>query len=263
MSETKADHIAFVIEEAILSGELSPGTDLRQEQLSERFGVSRTPVREALRQLAAIGLVSPGTNRRARVRGLSRDDLRHAVAIHAELEGFAAELAARRITRAELDALDATNARFAVLTKTILRPDAAAEFDAVVTEWLRANEEFHDIILSGAAMPLLKRTAKSIRHVFYEQPGWAREMRIEDGWEDCVAQHRTIVAALGAGSASRARAHVAEHVVRGGELLELVLDRILAREDGNVFAASATPTATRYGSSATSAAVAIADGKTS
>src|SRR5207245_3593241 len=58
LDSTKADDIALVIEEAIVSGELAPGTVLRQEQLSEQFKVSRTPIREALRRLAALGLVS-------------------------------------------------------------------------------------------------------------------------------------------------------------------------------------------------------------
>ena len=66
LESTKADDIAVLIEEAIVSGELAPGTVLRQEQVSERFGVSRTPVREALRKLAALGLVSFEPNRGVR-----------------------------------------------------------------------------------------------------------------------------------------------------------------------------------------------------
>ena len=96
LESTKADDIAVLIEEAIVSGELEPGSVLRQEQLSERFGVSRTPVREALRRLAALGLVSFEPNRGVRVRTLSHDDLREAFLVRAELEGLVTELAARQ-----------------------------------------------------------------------------------------------------------------------------------------------------------------------
>src|SRR2546423_827431 len=88
LESTKADDIAVLIEEAIVSGELAPGSVLRQEQLSERFGVSRTPVREALRKLAALGLVSFEPNKGVRVRTLSHDDLREAFLVRAELEAL-------------------------------------------------------------------------------------------------------------------------------------------------------------------------------
>src|SRR5947207_14338227 len=98
LESTKADDIAVVIEEAIVSGELAPGSVLRQEQLSERFGVSRTPVREALRRLAALGLVSFEPNRGVRVRTLTHHDLREPFMVRAQLEALVTELAAHRMT---------------------------------------------------------------------------------------------------------------------------------------------------------------------
>src|SRR3954466_184150 len=98
LDTTKADDIALVIEEAIVSGELAPGTVLRQEQLSEQFNVSRTPIREALRRLAALGLVSFVPNRGVRVRTISRDELHEAFLVRAELEGLATEVAATKFT---------------------------------------------------------------------------------------------------------------------------------------------------------------------
>ena len=96
---TKADDLALALEEAIVSGEIAPGTVLRQEQLSEQYSVSRTPVREALRRLAALGLVSFVPNRGVRVRTLSREELREAFLVRAELESLATELATPRIDR--------------------------------------------------------------------------------------------------------------------------------------------------------------------
>src|SRR5207237_2145601 len=96
---TKADEIALALEDAIISGELAPGTVLRQEQLSARFDVSRTPVREALRRLASTGLVSFVPNRGVRVRQISTDELRQAFLVRAELEALVTGLATPRITK--------------------------------------------------------------------------------------------------------------------------------------------------------------------
>ena len=90
---TKADEIGAALERAILFGELPPGTMLRQEQLAEQYGVSRTPLREALRRLDALGLVVFRPNRGVLVRSPSRDELRQSIVARAALEGAAAELA--------------------------------------------------------------------------------------------------------------------------------------------------------------------------
>src|SRR6188508_3842037 len=103
---TKADDLALALEEAIVSGEIAPGTVLRQEQLSERYQVSRTPVREALRRLAALGLVSFVPNRGVRVRTITLDELHEAFLVRAELESLATEIAASKFTGEDLQELE-------------------------------------------------------------------------------------------------------------------------------------------------------------
>src|SRR6188768_1788040 len=103
LERTKADEIALVLEEEIVSGELEPGQVLRQEEVSERFDVSRTPVREALRRLAALGLVSFVPNR----------------GVRAELESLATEIATPKFTDAELDELDAAEEAFSAATQAL------------------------------------------------------------------------------------------------------------------------------------------------
>jgi DNA-binding GntR family transcriptional regulator len=225
---SKVDEIAYVLEQAIVSGELAPGTLLRQEQLSEQFDVSRTPIREALRRLAALGLVSIVPNRGARVRTLSREDLREAFLVRAELESLATELAAGRITDEQLDELDRAERRFA-RASSVLRDHGRPEPEraGLTTDWLIANYAFHDVIYEAAGAPLVARIAKSARRTFLGQSIWVPGGPEIDGlYEKNVQQHRAIVAALRARSASGARALAREHVLDSGRLLEVLLDHV-------------------------------------
>src|SRR5688500_3704995 len=113
---TKADEIALALEDDIVSGRVEPGEVLRQEQLSDRLGVGRTPTREALRLLAAQALAPFTPNRGVRVRALSRDELREAFLVRSALEGLATELAVPRMTPERLAELDAAEQRFSELT---------------------------------------------------------------------------------------------------------------------------------------------------
>ena len=94
----------------IIEGELAPGARLNERELSERLGVSRTPLREAFRMLAADGLLVQLPNRGAQVVSLSREDVRHAFEVMASLEGLAGELAAARVTDGDLGELRALQA---------------------------------------------------------------------------------------------------------------------------------------------------------
>lgn len=224
LTSTKADDLALALEQAIVSGDIAPGTVLRQEQLSERFAVSRTPVREALRRLAALGLVSFEPNRGVRVRTLTREEFREAFLVRAELESLATEIAAGKITPADLDELEAAEDRFARLTDE-LRRRAAADGDRsrVVTDWVRANHAFHDVIYRVAGMPLIERLAKGAR--FSGSAVWAPAdaSELDELYRANERQHRAIIGALAAGSAAGARALAREHVLASGNLLERIL----------------------------------------
>ena len=224
---TKADDIAIVLEDEIVSGAIPPGSVLRQEQLSERFEVSRTPIREALRKLAALGLVSFEPNRGVRVRMLSRGELREAFLVRAELEGLAAELAAPRRTDDDLEALDAAEQRFSELTA---RLRAAArqgiEDRKLAVEWMAANHAFHDVIYEASGHPYIARVAKSARRTLAGQVSWIARGELDDLYVRNDAQHRALREALAAHSASGARALAHEHVLSSGELLEAILDYV-------------------------------------
>jgi DNA-binding GntR family transcriptional regulator len=227
---TKADELALALEEAIVSGEIAPGTILRQEQLSERYEVSRTPVREALRRLAALGLVSFVPNRGVRVRTLSRDELREAFLVRAELESLATALATPRMRREDVERLGLAEQRFSELTKELRERSRAGRQDGkLVGDWVRANHDFHDVIYECADAPLVTRLAKGARRSFFGQGVWAAGSDIDHLYEKNDLQHTAIREAIAAGSVEGARALAREHVLSSGNLLEVILDQVAAR----------------------------------
>jgi DNA-binding GntR family transcriptional regulator len=228
-SSTKAEELAVVLEEAIVSGELAPGSVLRQEELSARYRVSRTPVREALRRLAALGLVSFAPNKSVRVRTLSRDELREAFLVRAELESLATELAVPNMTADDFAALGAAHRRFAELTEALLDREEA-ERVRPTGEWVAANQAFHDVIYAAARAPLVERIAKGARRTFLGKAVWRTGgHEIDDLYRKNVLQHEAIRDALVAGSATGARALAREHVLSSGTLLEVILDGMARR----------------------------------
>jgi DNA-binding GntR family transcriptional regulator len=228
LESTKADDIAVLIEEAIVSGELAPGSVLRQETLSERFGVSRTPVREALRKLAALGLVSFEPNKGVRVRTLSREDLREAFLVRAELEALVTEIAARKMTTADLAELEEAEKRFARLTKEVRAHEpGGGTRRSLMSDWMSANHAFHDVLYRVADTPYIDSVAKSARRTFSGSTVWAPlDDELERLYERNQAEHRAIRQALAAGSVAGARELAHEHVMHSFQLLTTILEHV-------------------------------------
>lgn len=136
---------------AILAREYRPGERLTEKPLCERFGVSRTVVREALRQLEAEGLVSMVPNQGPVVAVLSRQDAVALFEVRAALEALAAELFAARASVAERERL-----QWAVRT-------VEAAFDkADLAEWLSAKDEYYEALFAGAHNEVIRGTVRGL-----------------------------------------------------------------------------------------------------
>lgn len=136
---TRADDIRFQLAEEIVRGTLKPGAPLDEAGLAARFGISRTPVREALRLLAASGLVEIRPHRGAIVSSLSEDRLVELFIAMAELEGTCAGLAAEAMTLTERRNLEAVHGALAAMVRS---GDLAG--------YQVTNETFHSAIYDGA-----------------------------------------------------------------------------------------------------------------
>ena len=109
------EELADQLRRAIIHGELEPGTRISEKNLCEQFGVSRTPIREALKTLSAEGLVQLSQNRGATVTKLTRRDLEDAFPVMAALEALAGELAARKATPAQIERMQELQSRMVAM----------------------------------------------------------------------------------------------------------------------------------------------------
>lgn len=216
------ERLAGTIQARVLRGDVPVGTRLRQEALAEEFGVSRTPVREALRQLQATGLVELLPNRGAVVRGPSAREIREAYEVRAELEGLAARLAAERISDRDFVRLREAQALFRKSVTTLIarrsRRPAPWKDESV---WVRANDLFHQAILDAAANGRLNATIADLHRSFPRDLTWAALSQSSRLLEENVHQHDAILEAIEQRDPEEARRRMVEHVRSAGELVSL------------------------------------------
>jgi DNA-binding GntR family transcriptional regulator len=220
-----ADEIAFRLQAAILDGEFPPGTHLQQDELCARFGVSRTPVREALRKLQAQHLVDLVPNKGATVRTPTKTELAEVYVLRAELEGFAAQLAAPNITPEGLAALqfaeDASGEAVAALEAGMLESAGPTSFNTRIT---LANEAFHDTVHAAAGNARLRQYLAELQNFFPKDYVWRAVRSADEARSLNVDDHAAIRAALADRDGSRARRAMEAHVRHAGALLTAYLD---------------------------------------
>jgi DNA-binding GntR family transcriptional regulator len=212
------DRLASTLRGQILSGAIPIGSRLRQEALADEFGVSRTPVREALRQLQATGLVQLLPNRGAMVRGPSARDIREAYVVRAELEGLAAELAATGINDRDLRHLRDAEQLFRRCVRPLMRGKADQRWDDE-SDWVRANDLFHQSILDASGNARLSAMIADLHQSFPRRLTWAALAGNSRLLEENVAQHAAILAAIEEQAPREARRRMVEHVRGAGELI--------------------------------------------
>lgn len=215
-----ADEIAFRLEAEILEGAYQPGSHLLQEEICARFGVSRTPVREALRKLQAQNLVDLIPNKGARIRTITLSELADVYAVRAELEGYAASLAAVACSGDHAAALESIQGQLESIVGTLRLPAAGRPGDTFInTQLTRFNEEFHGVIREVSGNRLLDRMIADLQKRFPKDYVW-KAMDSADLIEEInVTEHRKILQALQLKDADAARTAMTEHVRHAGHVL--------------------------------------------
>jgi DNA-binding GntR family transcriptional regulator len=194
-----SDQVRQQLLKEILGGQLAPGTVLNEVELAGRLGVSRTPVREALRHLAEHGLVEDRANHSAQVRRLGPERLRETYQVREALEGMAAELACGSLTPEDFVRLDE-------LVAAVADANDARSFDACH----RLDVELHRLIARRSGNAMLAREIERfhdlvqlVRACVAEQPGAVAL---------AFRQHRQIIQALRARRPAQARQAMVNHI---------------------------------------------------
>lgn len=222
------DRVAATIQSRILSGEIASGTRLRQESLAIEFGVSRTPVREALRKLQSTGIVAVEPRRGALVRAPTARDVREAYQVRAELEGLAAEISATLIGDDDLDRLRDADAHFRHSIEDVIdrRRQGNREHPwSAESEWERANNVFHQVIQHAAGNAQLVAAIAHLHRSFPRHLTWTALSRSSHLLEQNVQEHHRILTTIEERDPAAARAAMADHVRSAGELVAQLLER--------------------------------------
>ena len=196
--------IRRALENAIVDGRYPPGARLNPEALAQEFDCSRTPIREALQQLEASGLVQVLPKRGTYVSEWSAGELAERFEVMAEVEAMCARLAARRITDAELAQFEAVHAACRELAK-------AGDVEAY---YLR-NSDFHHCIYEATHNAFLAQEASRLHAML--QPYRRLQLQVRNRMARSFTEHDVVVAAIRAGDPETAAEAMRDHVVIQGD----------------------------------------------
>jgi DNA-binding GntR family transcriptional regulator len=202
--------VANRLRQRIVEGQIAPGAKLNERQLSEQLQVSRTPLREAIKMLAAEGLVELLPNRGAVAASLGEQDVVDAFEVIAGLEGQSGELAAQRITDAELAEIRALHYE---MLAAFTRRD--------LSTYYRLNAQIHALINAAARNPVLTQTWRNVNARL--QALRFRSNFDEAKWKRAVGEHERMVELLAAHEGPALRTLLVTHLENKRDVvLELI-----------------------------------------
>jgi DNA-binding GntR family transcriptional regulator len=204
------DQVYSATRARIMDGTLRRGARIHQEDLADELGVSRTPVREALRRLAAEGLVEMRTNRGARVADVGRDDMNAAYEARLVIEPGAARLAAQHPSPRSLSRM-----RSAVAAQRRAIPNVRRSFEA--------NRDFHLALVEASGNPFLLQLAERLWVTRIGEAIYERQSETLERMGLYADEHEQILLAVEAGNGRRAesitRRHLADAMQRSRDIL--------------------------------------------
>lgn len=206
LHDTVVEHLrSFIIE-----GTLGAGTKLNERELCETLGISRTPLREALKVLAAEGLIEISPNRGASVARMSELEIREAFELMSGLEAFAGELACERITADELDQIKALHYAMIVCKNQNDLPG-----------YYQRNRAIHDLINLAARNSALRQTYMALN--WRIQALRFRSNLQTPKWDRAVHDHEEMIQALEARDGKRLSAILRQHLLAKRDALMLMV----------------------------------------
>lgn len=206
------DDLAARIRAMIMSGEIPIGAPLRQAELATQFGISRTPVREALRQLQTGGLIEVVPNRGAVVRVPVPWEVREAYEVRAELEALAAHRAVDRLDDASIAELRAVNTAMYERSLKIAAGETVEPSGA-------DNDQFHTLIYRAAGNTRLGRMLTELNDAFPRNVSGLVLRENSRHREENFREHEELIEAFVAGDHDRAAGIMRQHVSSAGEHL--------------------------------------------
>lgn len=208
--KNRSETLREAIEEQIAVGKLKPGDHLDETELAKEFGVSRTPIREALIQLASTGIVMMRRRRGAVVAEIGPQQLVEMFEVMAEIEAMSGRLAARRMSAAE-------HAQLRAAHEACREAAEAKDSD----EYFYRNEAFHDCIYAGSHNTFLTEQARTLHRRL--RPYRRLQLRVRDRVSNSYAEHDAVVKALIAGDEERTAELLRQHImIQGRRFADLI-----------------------------------------